>query len=358
MIPNMWYAVLESNEVKPGKITARKRLNEELVFWRDREGKIVVMRDRCPHRQAKLSPGKIVDGNIQCHFHGFQFNREGACQLVPANGRNGPKPKIFQCWTYPAQEAFGLIWVWYGQPRDEYPPLPFLEGLDDQIYTTVQKQWNVHYTRAIEGVLDVSHLPFVHAKTIGRGMGTLVNGPYTTIEDNKIRVWLSNQPDVGLPAIRPTEVPPPNTPSMLRFNFPNIWQLWLSDSFSNVMIAAPIDEENTMLYLRLYQSTIKQPLLGRAYSYIGNLYNLFVLREDEAIITSQHPKKSDLDIGDRFIPGDRPIALYLKRRRELILAAQQEQSAPSPVERRPRVRELEPVAASAERQEQPTISGD
>jgi phenylpropionate dioxygenase-like ring-hydroxylating dioxygenase large terminal subunit len=71
MIPNMWYAVLDSKEVKPGKPYAFKRLNEELVFWRDKSGKIVVMRDRCPHRSCKLSPGKIIDGQLQCHFHGF-----------------------------------------------------------------------------------------------------------------------------------------------------------------------------------------------------------------------------------------------------------------------------------------------
>ncbi len=326
MIPNQWYAILESNEVKAGKIAAFKRLNEELVFWRDPQGAIVVMRDLCPHRQAKLSPGKLVDGNIQCHFHGFQFDRTGACRLVPANGRNGPKPKIFQCWTYPAQEAFGFIWVWYGAPRDEYPPLPFVEGLDNHTYSSFQKQWNTHYTRTIQGLLDVSHLPFVHAKTIGRGGKTLVNGPYTTLQDDEIRVWISNQPDVGLPAIKPTQVPPPDTPPELRFNFPNVWQLWLGEMMSQVIVSAPIDDENTMLYVRFYQRLIKQPVLGRMFAYVGNLLNRYVVSEDEEIIVSQRPKKADLDVGERFIPGDRPIALYLKHRRDLMLAAQRTQA--------------------------------
>ncbi len=324
MIPNMWYAVLESREVPVGKPVAFKRLNEELVFWRDREGKVVVMRDMCPHRQAKLSPGKIVNGNIQCHFHGFQFDREGACQLVPANGRNGPKPKIFQCWTYPSQEAYGFIWVWTGAPRQEYPPLPFVEGLEDHLYDGFQKQWNTHYTRAIQGLLDVSHLPFVHAKTIGRGGLTLVNGPYTTLENNQIRVWISNQPDVGLPAIKPTQVPPPKEPPTIRFNFPNVWQLWLGDKVSQVAICAPIDDENTMLYLRIYQRVIKQPVISQVFMKVNNLFNRYVLHEDREIIESQRPKKADLDVGERFIPGDRPIALYLKQRRDLILAAERE----------------------------------
>jgi len=316
-IPNMWYAVLDSHEVKAGKPYSFKRLGMELVVWRDSQGKIVVMQDRCPHRQAKLSPGKIVNGNIQCHYHGFQYSRDGACQLIPANGQNGPKPKVFQCQTFVAQEAHGFIWLWTGEARDEYPPVPYFDDLADFSYATTQVPWNVHYTRGVESVLDVSHLPFVHAKTIGRGMGTLVNGPYTTLANDQIRIWVSNQPDVGLPAIKPTEVPPPDGPAMLWFNFPNVWQLRLDDNFRNVSIFAPIDEEHTLIYLRVYQNTVKIPVLRNLLPRISNLFNRYVLREDELIVTTQYPKYGDLNAG-YFIPGDRPIALYLQRRSELI----------------------------------------
>jgi len=320
LIPNMWYAVLDSSEVPMGKPVGFKRLGVELVFWRDSAGKVAVMHDRCPHRQSKLSPGKFVDGNLQCHFHGFQYNREGACQLIPANGRNGPKPKIFQCQSYIAQEAHGFIWLWTGEPQSEYPPLPFFAGLDNLVYSTLQKQWHVHYTRAIEGNLDVSHLPFVHAKTIGRGMGTLVNGPFTTLENNEIRVWFSNQPDEGLPAIKPTEVPPPTGPATLWFNFPNVWQIWLGETLRNLQISAPIDDEETMLYLRTYQGFVKLPVVGKWLGQLANFYNHYVLREDELIITTQYPKYGDLNAG-YFIPGDRPIALYLQQRQLLMEAA-------------------------------------
>jgi phenylpropionate dioxygenase-like ring-hydroxylating dioxygenase large terminal subunit len=322
MIPNMWYAVLESKEVKAGKPAAYKRLNDDLVFWRDQQGQIVVMRDICPHRQSRLSPGKIVDGNIQCQFHGFQYNREGACQLIPANGRSGPKPKIFQCKTFPAREAFGLVWVWYGEPRDSYPPLPFFDDLVAPTYATFQKHWNVHYTRAIEGQLDVSHLPFVHSNTIGRGGLTLVNGPYTTLEEDKMRVWINNQPDAGLPALRPSEVPPPDRPADLQFNFPNVWQLRLGEGVRNVIISAPVDDENTMLYVRSYLNNAPIPFVGRLMAMMSNQFNKLILSEDYAITVTQTPKKGGLDAG-YFIPGDRPIALYLQHREALIKAAQE-----------------------------------
>lgn len=322
MIPDMWYAVLQTAEVERGAIVARTRLGDELVFWRDSNDAMVVMRDVCPHRQAKLSPGKLVDGNIQCHFHGFQYDRSGACRLVPANGRNGPKPRIFQCTTFPSREAHGFVWIWNGTPRAEYPPLPFVEGLDDHVYSSFSETWDTHYTRAIQGLLDVSHLPFVHAKTIGRGKLTLVNGPYTTLENNTIRVWISNQPDRGLPAIKPTAVPPPSRPADLRFHYPNVWQLWLGERLSQVIIAAPVDDETTVLYVRFYLRSSAPRPIARMLTSIGNMYNRRVVREDEEIIVSQRPKKADLDVCERFIPGDRPIALYLTHRRALILAAE------------------------------------
>lgn len=318
-IPNTWYAIADSTEIKTGKPYALKRMGQSLVLWRDKQEKIVVMVDRCPHRSAKLSPGKIVDGNIQCAFHGFQYNRDGGCELIPANGRSGPRPKVFNCGAIPSAEAHGFIWMWNGEPQTEYPAIPFFDDLDGYVYSTFQTEWNAHYTRSLEGLLDVSHLPFVHANTIGRGNLTLVNGPYTTLEGNELRAWISNQPDVGLPALKPTQVPPPDRPADLWLNFPNIWRLQLGKQLSQVIAAAPIDDEHVQLYVRTYQRFVTLPVIGQLVAEVSNLFNRYVVSEDKRVIESQFPKISDLNIGERFIPGDRPIALYLQRRRELIV---------------------------------------
>jgi phenylpropionate dioxygenase-like ring-hydroxylating dioxygenase large terminal subunit len=65
LIPDLWYAVLESSEVPAGKPVGARRLGESLVFWRDGDGQIVVMKDRCPHRSSQLSLGRIIDGRIR-----------------------------------------------------------------------------------------------------------------------------------------------------------------------------------------------------------------------------------------------------------------------------------------------------
>jgi phenylpropionate dioxygenase-like ring-hydroxylating dioxygenase large terminal subunit len=316
VIPNLWYAVLDSSEVKRGRPAGFRRMGKDLVFWRDGSDRVVAMHDRCPHRSAKLSLGKIVDGNIQCPFHGFQFNSAGTVELVPANGRNGPRPSVFRCGTLPAQEAHGFVWLWNGEPHQKYPPLPWFDDLEGFTYSTFQVHWDTDYTRALEGLLDVSHLPFVHAKTIGRGNATLVNGPYTTLENGRIRVWISNQPDAGLPATKPTELPHPGSPPSLSLNFPNLWQLRLSEKMRVVNVAAPVDDENVVIYSRTYQGITRFAPLGKVITRLSNVFNRMVLNEDYHIARSQRPKKSGLQIGEHFIPADRPIALYLQHRRQ------------------------------------------
>ncbi len=318
LIPDRWYAVLESREVSKGKPLGVRRLGASLVFWRDHNGQLSVMTDRCPHRSSQLSLGRVVNGCIQCPFHGFEFAGDGTCQLVPANGRAAKIPKILQCEVYPSQEAYGFIWVWYGETREAYPPIPWFVDLEGFDCATIRKAWDVDLTRAVEGLLDVSHLPFVHSRTIGRDQLTLVNGPYTTLEDDILKVWVTNQPDEGLPAVKPSQLPPADSEPTIEFRFPNLWRLRISDRVRAVNVIAPVDEGQCVIYLQSYLKLPLPPVLTRLMARISNVFNRYVLSEDYPVIRSQTPKVADLDIGERYIPADRPIALYLQHRRDLI----------------------------------------
>jgi phenylpropionate dioxygenase-like ring-hydroxylating dioxygenase large terminal subunit len=319
-IPDRWYAVLDSTQVSSHKPLAVRRLGESLVVWRDKQGCVSVMVDRCPHRGSALSLGKVVSGHIQCPFHGFEFDHEGACQLIPANGRAARIPKTLQCQVYPSQEAHGFIWVWCGHPREEYPPLPWFPMGEKMQYHTIWKAWDADATRAIEGLLDVSHLPFIHRHTIGRGNETLVNGPYTTLDEDTIHVWVTNQPDEGLPAAKPTQLPPPQGPPSLEFKFPNLWRLNLGPKTKILNVIAPVEEGKCVIYVRTYLETSLPAPLTRGIAQFTNVFNRYILSEDYTVIRSQTPKVSDLAIGERFIPADRPIAIYLKHRQQLMEA--------------------------------------
>ncbi len=325
LIKNQWYAVLESPEVKAGKPASFKRLGHNLVFWRTEKGKVVAMEDRCPHRQAALSPGKIVNGNIECPFHGIQFGENGACQLVPANGVSGPRPAALKATVFPTREEYGFIWVWNGDPRPagEYPPLPFFDEVKGFAYSTLRRTWAVHYTRAIENQMDVAHLPFVHATTIGRGGRTLINGPYSEMKDDAVYIWPDFQVDHGQHAARPGELTRPDHHWLICFKFPNIWLNRLSAKFMIVAAFAPVDEEKTVMYVRMYHDLVKWQPARRLFAKAAALGSLRILLQDEKVVLTQNPKMGGPESGDRYIPADRPILLYYKRRKELEQAAEQ-----------------------------------
>jgi phenylpropionate dioxygenase-like ring-hydroxylating dioxygenase large terminal subunit len=323
MIPNQWYAILESNEVKTGQPVGVTRMGEKLVAWRDGAGKVTLMADHCPHRGVELSLGEVKAGHLQCPFHGFEFDRSGACTLVPANGKNSQPPKKLHVQTYPAAEAHGLIYIWWGEPREAYPPLPYFESLDERfVYSTVRDHWQTHYSRAIENQLDVVHLPFIHRTTIGAGNRTLVNGPLTQArshspQDNLLELWVYNEVDTGQTPLKASQLPEPTRRPFLQFRYPNLWHNWISDKIRVFIAFAPIDAENTMLYLRYYH-TLKAPILRQINGFLGSLGNLVIERQDKRVVVTQQPKRSDLEIGEVLIPGDGPIITYRKVRRTLI----------------------------------------
>ena len=319
MIPDQWYAVLESREVPRGRPVGVIRLGEKLVFWRDARGQVICQRDQCAHRGAALSKGNVVGDNVECPFHGLRYDATGRCQLIPANGRITPVPERFRVHTYPTEEAHGFVWLWWGEPREDLPPLPWFEDLDDGFpYATFKDHWTVHYSRAIENQLDVAHLPFVHYNTIGRGGRTLIDGPLTRLDDDRLRVWVYNRVDDGTLPRKPQDIPHPDTAALLHFHFPNLWQNRLGENMRVMLAFVPIDEENTKLYLRFYGRFLGVPALDKLLCHVSNLGNRIILGQDKRVVLTQEPKKTWLSMGEKLFQADRPIVAYRQRRKELI----------------------------------------
>ncbi len=281
------------------------------------------MSDRCPHRGVDLSAGKLTGDCIQCPFHGFEYDSSGACRLIPANGKNAQPPKAMTVRAYPTREEHGFIYIWWGEARQAYPPLPWFESIPDRmVYSTLKDHWASHYARAIENQLDVVHLPFIHHNTIGRGGRTLVNGPLvreasTQPGDHLLNLWVSNELDHGQKPKKPSELTEPGRHPFLQFRYPNVWHNWIADGMRIVVAFAPIDDENTLMYIRFYH-TLRTPVLRQVYGWLGCMLNLIIERQDRRVVNTQRPPRPDLGIGEILIQGDSPIVLYRKRRRALI----------------------------------------
>ena len=319
MIRNQWYVVLQARELKKGKILGATRMGEKMVFWRDALNMPICQADFCPHRGVALSIGKLKDNHIQCPFHGFEYDATGRCVVVPANGKVSEPPKALKVVTYPAREAHGYIYIWWGDEQHSYPELPWYDDLDDSFATSdLVDHWTVDYSRAIENQLDVFHIPFVHADSIGRGNRTIADGPLAELKKDTLEIWVYNRMDDGVStAKRSSELIKQARPPFLKFRFPNLWMNRISEDVRITAFFTPIDNENCLIYLRGYQRFLKVPILRQLAAWTFNPANRYILNQDKRVVLTQYPKKTGLRIGEILVPADGPIILYRKTREAL-----------------------------------------
>ncbi|MFA5045292.1 MAG: aromatic ring-hydroxylating dioxygenase subunit alpha [Paludibacter sp.] len=319
MIYNQWYVILESKELKKGKPLLVKRLNEQLSLWRDENGNACCIADKCCHRGVSLSCGQIIDGKLECPFHGFIYDKQGKVISIPANGKNAAVPQSMKVQSYRTFEDYGFIWIWWGDENKTDQEPFFFKELKDFSFSSFKDDWNVHYSRAIENQLDVVHLPFVHKTTIGSGNKTVVNGPVVVREKELITFYVNNVKDDGKTlALKPDEIKDYKDFFYLQFHYPNIWQNFISDKIRAFAAFVPVDDENTIVYIRYYQKMINIPLLKQLMNFTGKIASIVILRQDKRIVVTQLPMKSELKMDERLIMGDKPIIEYRKHRQELI----------------------------------------
>src|SRR4051794_30009993 len=109
---NVWTPVEFSRCVTKRRPVAARLAGEDLVLFRNAEGRVGVLRDRCPHRGVKLSLGAMTpDGCLACPFHGWEFKTDGACQHVPYAPMSDEKRERNHATALPARDVGGMIWV-------------------------------------------------------------------------------------------------------------------------------------------------------------------------------------------------------------------------------------------------------
>jgi phenylpropionate dioxygenase-like ring-hydroxylating dioxygenase large terminal subunit len=143
----------------------------------------VAVPDRCPHRNAPLSAGRIVDGCLECPYHGWTFDGDGICVAVPSAGPGAAIPRRANLAPYHCVERYGLVWVCPGEPCAGIPEMPWEDDPAYRRFNNPVEQWAASTTRMVDNFLDYSHFPFVHLGTFGGAAGgeipTLELGPLT-----------------------------------------------------------------------------------------------------------------------------------------------------------------------------------
>lgn len=160
---NSWYAAGLSSEFRKNKIVAKEIFEVPIVLWRNDQGEVSAILDRCFHRNVPLSEGKLVDQCLVCPYHGWTYNSEGQCVNIPSEGPHTeriPKNKVQK---FQIKEEHDLVWVWMGQGKPTKDPFP--------MPTMQDKGWHYYYmtthfkngvTDLAENFMDVPHTVFVH----------------------------------------------------------------------------------------------------------------------------------------------------------------------------------------------------
>ena len=128
VLENLWYVATLSDELT-GKPLARMICGAPLVLFRGETGGAVTLEDRCPHRQAPLSMGNVIGGEIQCNYHGFRFDGAGACTHIP---RQDKVPAAMDVRAFAVVERWGFVWLWWGnQSKADDSIIPNLPWTED-----------------------------------------------------------------------------------------------------------------------------------------------------------------------------------------------------------------------------------
>lgn len=168
VIANMWYVAGWDSEFDPEVPLGRTVIGKPIVLYRTRAGSLVAFEDRCAHRWARLSFGRVEGDDLRCMYHGLKFAPNGRCIEVPGQDRIAESLRVR---TYPVLEKHRLVWVWMGESALANPDLiPDLSMLDQpwrRLYFGALN-YEANYFLINDNLLDFSHLSFLHEKTLGR----------------------------------------------------------------------------------------------------------------------------------------------------------------------------------------------
>ena len=161
---DFWYIVALSDRLRADTVLSRTVLGEWLVVFRDEEGQAVVLRDRCSHRNNRLSTGKVCAGRLQCSYHGWVYDRQGQVIAVPAEGEDFQPSPALKAHRYPTCERDGYVYVRLAEtPTKVIEPFP-MPHYQEPRWSTVRviNQFANNVTNCVENFIDIPHTAFVH----------------------------------------------------------------------------------------------------------------------------------------------------------------------------------------------------
>jgi renierapurpurin 18,18'-hydroxylase len=171
--PDFWYPLAPAGKLRKGGTHAVSFAGEPIVLVRTESGKVFALEDRCAHRQMPLSCGVVAGERLKCCYHAWSYNEHGRC-TVPYLPKGVPMPHGVR--AYPIREAYGLIFVFPGDPaRADTVPFPDLPAVRSPMHKTMRfaRRTDCHYSFMHENLMDMNH-QFLHRRFLKRVKPTLL----------------------------------------------------------------------------------------------------------------------------------------------------------------------------------------
>jgi len=333
-LKSAWYVAGWTSEFDEGQLYARRIIDEPIVLMRQGNGTLIALEDRCPHRWAPLSLGRIEGDSIRCMYHGVRLATDGRCVEVPGQTS---MPGALNARTYPVVERYKWAWVWMGNPAqaDEslIPDCSLLDS-EDVYFHRGELQYAANYNLINDNLLDLSHVAFVHENTIGR------KGPGDD-EPNKVsgagaqplpRGVSNNNWSIGRNAMQAPDAPvtdqwmwfsylvpgifinhfrtyPAGTAVSLNYGEPSKDLECISDTFSIQAVTPQAERSTRYIYSGGHRKTDLSP---EAAAFVFGLVDE-AFQEDTAMIEAQQ-RMIDSGVSGKmgWIQADRGLSLFRK----------------------------------------------
>lgn len=328
MLMNLWYVGEWSRNVKD-KPVKTKILGQNLVLFRDAEGKVKCLADVCLHRGGSLAGGWVNEKRdcVVCPYHGWEYGEGGKCKKIPSEGPEFKIPERFKIDSYPVEERYGMVWIFMGDlPEEERYPIPPFPEFDDPQWRAVDSEyvWNAEAARVVENGIDIAHASFVHPE-----FGYPDAADKNFIEKIERHEWWAASSNVMYPpelkgglfnwrkTIRKdkqeTRVHPvwylPGMTVRIQIDLKPGWHILMFDANT------PVDEHTTRTFAIQLRSFFKQKIFDK-----GSVKRLKkVLLEDAAIVNESSPYYlPETLVNELSVKSDRFMFTFRNARRKLI----------------------------------------
>ncbi len=306
----LWHPVALGTAVAPGPVAATL-LEQPLVLWRDESGQVQAWDDRCPHRGAQLSLGRVQAGRIECPYHGWQFDAQGQCRTVPALPGFVP-PAGHRTRVFEATEAHGLVWVRLAQPAHAPTPLPVFDAGGLRTVDCGPYDVATSAPRVVENFLDMAHFSFVHEGWLGSREATgidryEVQDTPTGVKATDCKAW---QPRSNLHSIAPAqvhyryEVTAPYAAVLGKV--PEAGSTAVAGWHESIaLFVCPVAPERARVWFRLAVADFDTPEAQL------QAFQHTIFTQDQPVLESQTPKRLPLDLrAELHCEADRLSSAY------------------------------------------------